>query len=211
MPITVRNQLRPWVPPAFRSAYHKLSRTPQELFAGHSELFIEALVGCAHYGEYGAGLSTIYVLEHTEASVVSIETDPTWVDNVRAEVGSDPRLAIKYQDVGPVGSFGTPLSFAHRSHFPEYARSLWRSHDNYDVILIDGRFRISCFAACYLHARAGTKIVFDDYVDRERYHVVEELLAPTTVGNRQALFTVPLVKNIDTAEEFLEEFKLVWL
>ena len=60
-----------------------------------------------------------------------------------------------------------------------------------DVVLIDGRFRVACFLTCLLMTSPGTKIVFDDYTENQRYHLASEIVTPSRVGERQALFVRP--------------------
>ena len=59
-----------------------------------------------------------------------------------------------------------------------------------DLILIDGRFRVSTFLSCVLKF-PGAKVLFDDYVDRENYHVVESVIKPKRTVGRIAEFKVP--------------------
>ncbi len=40
-----------------------------------------------------------------------------------------------------------------------------------------GDFRIACFVTAYLRATKPVIVLFDDYLDRRHYHVVERLLA----------------------------------
>ena len=56
------------------------------------------------------------------------------------------------------------------------------------MILIDGRFRIACFVTAYLRATKPIIVLFDDYLDRPHYHVIERLLAPTEFVGRMARF-----------------------
>ena len=57
-----------------------------------------------------------------------------------------------------------------------------------DLILIDGRFRVLCFLTSLKFSPKGTKILFDDYRDRQFYHIVEEFCPIIDRCGRQALF-----------------------
>ena len=72
------------------------------------------------------------------------------------------------------------------------------------MILIDGRFRIACFVTAYLRTTKPVIVLFDDYVDRPHYHVVERLLKPSEYVGRMARFDLqPLIE--------LPRGELTWL
>jgi hypothetical protein len=50
---------------------------------------------------------------------------------------------------------------------------------------------VCCFFTSLLQATPGTIVVFDDYINRPHYHIVEELLVPFEWCGRQAIFSVP--------------------
>jgi hypothetical protein len=75
-------------------------------------------------------------------------------------------------------------------NFYLYFEGIWTGQVTPDVVLIDGRFRVSCFLTSILRAQPGTAIIFDDYVSREFYHVVERLISPSYHDGRQAIFKV---------------------
>ena len=77
------------------------------------------------------------------------------------------------------------------SNFWRYPYALWQDPNfNPDLVLIDGRFRIACLAACMINCRAPLTVLFDDYMDRKRYHRVEEILPRTDTIGRVARFEV---------------------
>ena len=59
-----------------------------------------------------------------------------------------------------------------------------------DLILIDGRFRIATFLACCL-SFPGSTILFDDYLNRESYHAVENIVKPIRHTGRIGEFRIP--------------------
>jgi hypothetical protein len=58
------------------------------------------------------------------------------------------------------------------------------------MVLIDGRFRAGCFGATLLNAKDYTVILWDDYVDRPEYHLVEEVTKPVALFGRMARFEI---------------------
>ena len=78
-----------------------------------------------------------------------------------------------------------------------------------DVVLIDGRFRVACFLYALIHTKPGTVIIFDDYADRPEYHVVEEVISPVEVDQRQAKFVRPNGELSKAAAHLLDKFEFV--
>jgi len=78
-----------------------------------------------------------------------------------------------------------------------------------DLVVIDGRFRVACFLHSLLAAEAGTPILFDDYTNHPRYHLVEEFCPIEQSEGRQALFSVPAELDRETIGRELEGFLLV--
>lgn len=149
--------------------------------------------------EFGSGGSTRLAASLNVPEIVTIESDPTFMDAVRAALEKDQtasNCALIYADVGQTQQWGYPLNFAGFRRWPNYALGAWdylrENRLSPDLILIDGRFRVGCFLVSLLDARPGTKILFDDYDDRkEVYGSVEKFVTPTRLLDRSAVFTVP--------------------
>ena len=172
------------------------------LFDGDDHLFKKCIESSKIYGEYGSGKSTIWVGKNFPKSLrYSVDTSLQWVTRVNAQLGSD---TVKHIDVGDVGDWGRPKSYDLRQNFIRYAESLWVDGSGYDLILIDGRFRVLCFLTSLLKCADGTTILFDDYRNRQHYHVVEEFLKPVDFCGRQALFKVENKSNLDLRSLELE-------
>ena len=65
------------------------------------------------------------------------------------------------------------------------------------LVLVDGRFRVCCFLTSLKFAEAGTKIIFDDYVNSPHYHFIEKYVSRINQCGRQCLFIVPTKSKID--------------
>ena len=131
------------------------------LFDGAGEMFMRLARGVAHYGEYGSGASTRWVAQHTDAQIVSVESDPAWAASVQEAIGS--RGTVSHVQLGPVGKWGRPKTYQRRGQFATYQEWPWLGQDKPELVLIDGRFRVACFLVSLLEAAPGTPIVFDDY------------------------------------------------
>jgi hypothetical protein len=181
------------------------------LFDGDDKLFKSILKNTIIYGEYGSGKSTVWVLNNTNAIICTVDFDQRWIDHVKYGVADNNRLTAKWVNAGDIGDWGTPLSYSHRHNFKTYTDFMWQQKNKPSVVLIDGRFRVCCFLTTLKHAEQGTKILFDDYAERKRYHIVEEFVHPTETCGRQYLFVVPPKNCIDQLliNEYIEKFRFV--
>ena len=170
-----------------------------KLFDGYSKLFKNNLSSQTIYGEYSCGQSTFYVLENFDIPVYSVDSSKYWINTIKKKWKGN-NLNINYVNIGNVGknSWGTPDDYSSRDSFIEYANDIWNRKLKPNFVLIDGRLRVLCFLVSLKRCNPGTKIIFDDYVSRKYYHIVEELIKPTSNDGRQCLFEVNNKKKINT-------------
>jgi hypothetical protein len=178
---------------------------PAEVAAYVKNLYTQATVIL----EYGSGGSTLLAANMPGKIVISVENDARWAEDMRAWIAnatlpSKPR--IYPVDVGETGKWARPKNARHWKKFHTYPLKVWDEpyFEQPDVILIDGRFRIACFVTAYLRATKPVIVLFDDYVDRPHYHVVERLLAPTECVGRMARFDLQPLTQLPREE-------LTWL
>ncbi len=143
------------------------------------------------YGEYGCGKSTTFVLNNTNAIVLSVDSSKVWVDRIMAISFDNSRLDLLWVDLGEIGAWGTPIYYKMRKNINDYIKSIWNRNEQPELVLIDGRFRVACFLYSLLHAKPGCILVFDDYIDRPKYHLIEEFVPIESFCGRQAIFKVP--------------------
>lgn len=167
---------------------------PNILFDGNNDLFKTHIRKTKIYFEYGCGKSTLWVASQTKARIYSVDTSEDWI-NLIASRSTRP-LNLFWCDVGPLGNWGRPACYAKRENFPSYTNWLWQQNEQPDLVLIDGRFRLASFFSSVKFAKPGTRIIFDDYIDRQNYHWAEEVSPISEHNGRQALFirpqTIPL-------------------
>lgn len=145
--------------------------------------------------EYGSGGSTFLAAEVSDCRTVTVESDWSWSATLRKALyrtKADRNVSVHWVDIGPTGSWGRPKSDVAWSSYPKYALEVWDlpGFSAPDVVLIDGRFRVGCFLACLFKCQKPTRILWDDYVGRENYYVVEKYLKPSHVVGRMAVFDV---------------------
>ena len=186
----------------------KKPKDEKTLFDGDDFLFKRYLKKCNIYFEYGIGDSTTWVLENTSSRIISVDTDKKWINKVdisKRKKGID----IHWINLGEIENWGRPKTYEYRKRFIEYISNVWNFNLKADVILVDGRFRVACFLYSLINAKEGSIIIFDDYVNRPHYHVVEEVLGIYKKCGRQVVFKVPKIFDKKLAEELLQKFMYV--
>jgi hypothetical protein len=130
--------------------------------------------------EYGTGGSTAFFLSKG-ANVFSVEHDETWANEICQKLSENSENWIltlrKPQKISDFSSrspsepndfISNSLSYSGLS-FMEYANEIKRYPDAFfDIVLIDGRARPSCFIAALSKVKKGGIIVWDN-TDRETY------------------------------------------
>jgi cellulose biosynthesis protein BcsQ len=172
------------------------------------EIFADLLKTNPNYLEYGCGTSTQYVDQYTTSKALIVETDHQWIEKISKTIRRKNDLNFIHVDLGPVSGWGYPKEIEkYKNKFEEYYKKPWESNDDFDLILIDGRFRVATFLYCLLKAKKGTIIILDDYKDRDYYRVVEKFIQPISIYERMAKF----IKNEEFDEElilkFLDQYK----
>lgn len=155
--------------------------------------------------EYGSGGSTLLASQMSGKRVFSVESDRAWAVQVESMVvGGGPRspVTVQYVDIGPTGAWGRPLGPECWKSFCQYPLSIWQKpyFRHPDVVLIDGRFRVACFATVLLCATRPVTVLFDDYVTRPSYQVVERFVEQPEYVGRMGVFNV--VPSTFTGAEF---------
>ena len=159
---------------------------------------LECLNLSAVYLEYGCGGSTIAAINTPSISkVISVDTSLKWIQDIITACDEEvlDKLLISHVDVGECKSWGRPKSESHIKNWKNYIYKPWAiaRHNKLqpNLVLIDGRFRISSFFASMLFSLPETIILFDDYANRPNYHIVEEFIKPICYHGRLAEFRTP--------------------
>lgn len=159
--------------------------------------------------EYGSGGSTLIAAELGK-TVITTESSAAWLVEVMGAYKENKlqgHIIPIYADIGPTGNFGHPKDETNWKNWPTYATKAWKYCSEHqldaDLVLIDGRYRVACFIASCINTKTSVKVLFDDYVDRPNYHIVEKLSKPNEIiDNRMAVFQIE--PNMIAAEFILE-------
>lgn len=164
--------------------------------------------------EYGSGGSTIIAGELGKR-VFSVESDKQWAHMMQNWIDANPvsgDVRIVCSNIGPTKQWGHPVDDRAWNRFPSYPLEVWGlpEFEHPEAVLVDGRFRVGCALACAYRINRPITLCFDDYANREQYHVVEQFIgAPVDIIGRMARFE--LVPQPIPPEKLLEIIRLMHL
>jgi hypothetical protein len=130
--------------------------------------------------EFGSGGSTLLAARSPSLRRIwSVESDPAWIAKLRAETDvvtaeRAGRLRLLEAEIGAVAEYGFPRDEESREAWPRYYESVWddAGASDADLVLIDGRFRVSCALAAIARCRPHAVLLFHDFWNRTPYHPV---------------------------------------
>tara|TARA_B110000008_G_scaffold278799_1_gene323656 strand:- start:1515 stop:2264 length:750 start_codon:yes stop_codon:yes gene_type:complete len=148
--------------------------------------FQKYLNNCEYYYEFGSGGSTLYASELPNIKkIFSIESDKQWCDHIFQTLKENNKCHVdmKYIELyckkDSCGHPGRDLNgklIASYEEIIKYPRSMEsfpkEEIDKVDVVLIDGRYRISSCLHAFNHIKDECIIIFDDFKMRKKYHIV---------------------------------------
>ncbi len=167
--------------------------------------------------EYGAGGSTRLAARMGVGQIFSVESDVEFSKEVvRSALAENPdcSLVMKTPDIGATRALGYPVDTSEFHRWPGYALDIWddirAAGQSPDLVLIDGRFRVACFAASMIFCDENVEILFDDYAGRTgQYGVAARLCKPTRMEGRMAIFHVPSDRSFPELSAALARYSCV--
>jgi hypothetical protein len=138
--------------------------------------------------EYGSGGSTLFFAQRVK-EVISTEHDRAWYDQVVNKINTTDITNCKVRLFEPTvkghietANISDPNGYASDDEryrgmsFKEYASSIDEFPDEYfDIILIDGRARPSCFKHSEKKLKKGGYLILDN-AERSYYHFIHNTL-----------------------------------
>jgi hypothetical protein len=159
------------------------------------EVLKEELLRARVFLEYGSGGSTVMASGYPGLKIHSIDSDEAFLIAVKdrcIQEFPECNLSSHHVEIGPTSEWGVPSDLSKANLWPSYSIKPWEEFRKEsikpDLILVDGRFRVSCFLVSLALAPLGTVILFDDYTNRNQYHMVERYLFPESIHGRMARF-----------------------
>lgn len=143
--------------------------------------------------EYGSGGSTEMAAQMPGKLVLSVESDRVWARDLRRKIAQAKPLSqviVQHVDIGTTGQWGRAVDDSRWHNYHHYPNGIWDApfFRHPEVILIDGRFRTACLMTAILRITQPVIVLFDDYADRPKYQLVEQLVRPCRIIGRMAEF-----------------------
>jgi hypothetical protein len=162
--------------------------------------------------EYGCGGSTVFMSSQGHCQISTIESDPAWLSKVESEplvqdAVANGRVVLCHAYVGPTGPWGAPSDDSCKHLWPRYSELPWARRSDYDLILIDGRFRVACALQAVLRASTRTLIVVHDFWNRPKYHVVLPFLEWKESCQSTGVFTKRRDADAAAAQALLDNYR----
>ena len=142
--------------------------------------FYKYLDKSINYLEYGSGGSTIQALSRKNINkIVSVESDKEWYNmildiykNNDFNKKNDNFIYVHIELNALPNTYGYPIN-ANYNNMKQYANMIGSIKDiKFDLIFIDGRFRVACALYCLKHIDDNCIVIVDDMVGRDYYNTI---------------------------------------
>jgi len=158
--------------------------------------------------EYGGGGSTIWANRKGKLGTC-VENNREWISAIEdsvAKSGFPESLTMLYANIGLTGSYGMPIlgNFTlglSKKGLIYVALPFMGAKQNkqFDLVFIDGRWRVSCALYSALMLSSEVTILLDDYEDNRRYEIISEFFDINLFGR---LAQLKLKQNVDKLQLF---------
>lgn len=147
------------------------------------KVFHRYLNNASNYLEFGSGLSTIYASQldnlktvtTVESSIDYVQNNLLTDENIKKAV-REGKLNFNVVSIGETKEWGYPIDTSCKHLWPNYSLSVFNSGKEYDLVLIDGRFRVACALASLITTPDTTLLCVHDFWNRPVYHIILKYL-----------------------------------
>jgi hypothetical protein len=188
------------------------------LSTNDKKMFYKYLDTINIYFEYGSGGSTYQAAIRPNISkIYSVESDCIWQNKVKQSTQSQESakdiIHIFNEMDTPQNKWGFPgvnATDIQKINYSNHIRNLTKNQQlEIDLVLIDGRFRVACCLKCFDVIRKDCLIAFDDFLDRNHYHIVLDYfdIVEKTSDNRMAVLKQKM--NVSVPQEMITKYELI--
>ena len=143
----------------------------------HNEinLFKSYLEKTTNYFEFGGGGSTVLANSYSNIQkIIAIDSNIDWINKIKNNLNTN-KIGFCYIDVNAPRNSGYPKDESKKENWELYSNSISNyNKNNFDLILVDGRFRVACAIKSYLHMNDTNILLVHDY-NRTHYRDIEKL------------------------------------
>lgn len=169
-----------------------------------------------HYLEFGMGKSTALAAASSSIKTIdAVESGDSWLKEfiktnpaLQQEIDSG-RVTVHLIDISPTRQWGNPSDTSKKHLWPNYPLAVFNRSIDWDLVLIDGRFRVASCLASILGCSPSVKICFDDFWNRPFYHVVLQFLDEIDRYENAALFTPKKQLDRTVVQEWIARYLYV--
>ena len=177
-------------------------------------MFYKYLDKAKIYFEYGSGGSTYQAsIRNNIKRIYCVESDMNWLNKLK-EIIKKNNITYIFNEMDSKpntwGKYGENATDEQKINYSNRIMKLSKKEKNsLDLILIDGRFRVACCLKCYNIISKKCLIAFDDFLNREHYHVVLDYfdILEKTEDNRMVILKKK--KNKVIPKELIKEYELI--
>jgi hypothetical protein len=162
------------------------------------------------YVEWGCGDSTVLAASVDVPNIISTDSSLNWIEKTKhrcEEYKYQPKFI--HIDIGKLGKWGTPIDESKKDYWPRYCTYVWQDHRsiNADLYLIDGRFRVACFAQIYRYCTGNSIIAVHDFASRQKHYSVIHEIGREIFSIEDLSFFVVQRHKLDLAYKILREYQ----
>ncbi len=180
------------------------------------KLFYNYLNKSKIYYEYGSGGSTYQAsIRSNIKKIYSVESDQKWQKILKTKIlKNNVNYIFNKMNTAP-NSRGYPGKNATNIQKIKYSNRIKklnkRQQRAIDMILIDGRFRVACCLKCYNVIKNDCFILFDDFLNRKKYHIVLKYfnIVKKTADNKMVVLKKK--KNKTIPDKLIKKYELISL
>ena len=165
------------------------------------------------YFEYGSGGSTYQAsIRSNIKKIYSIESDIIWQNKLKKYIKKNITYKFNKMDTRP-NTWGKPGKNATNIQKINYSNHITKLNKkeqlDIDLVLIDGRFRVACCLKCFNIIKKNCLIVFDDFLNREKYHIILDYfdIIEKTIDNRMVILKKK--NNILVPQKLIKKYELI--
>ena len=149
-----------------------------ELGENDIKMYYKYLDNSTVYFEYGSGGSTYQAnLRPNIQKNYTVESDKTWMDKLNSVIKNNTKITYIYNEMWTKPhTWGYPsrkCSKLNLINYSDHIRNLSiEERKKINLVMVDGRFRVACCLKCFDIINDGCYVIFDDFLNRKKYHVI---------------------------------------
>jgi hypothetical protein len=173
-------------------AENVISKVQILMTAPEVAFFLRFLRNGTSYFEFGVGGSTMVAsgFGPENLNITGIDSSKEWIDVVKKDERCSKKvdrglLHVDFVDIGPIGAWGFPTQTVQESKgaWYLYSQAISMTGGHYDVVLVDGRFRVACVLNTFLSNPSATVMVHD-FLEEDHHLHYKVLLEVADLVNR---------------------------